>query len=112
MRFLSRDQSVSRISEVDLHRHPITRSPPRRPPGRYRDLMLCVVFSGGEGLRIIGEVQVRRRRALRMWKRLIPTPISGGVVEHRRGVIRRPKSCKSSGDPGAGARRSLLFYRH
>jgi hypothetical protein len=73
MRFLSRDQSVSRISEVDLHRHPITRSPPRRPPGRYRDLMLCVVFSGGEGLRIIGEVQVRRRRALRMWKRLIPS---------------------------------------
>lgn len=28
--------------------------------GRYRDLMLCVVFTGKEGLRIIGEIQVPR----------------------------------------------------
>ena len=26
---------------------------------RYRDLMICVVFTGSEGLRIIGEIQVR-----------------------------------------------------
>ena len=26
--------------------------------GRYRDLMFCVLFSGGEGLRIIAEIQV------------------------------------------------------
>ena len=27
--------------------------------GGYRDLMLCLVFSGCDGLRVVGEVQVR-----------------------------------------------------
>jgi hypothetical protein len=27
--------------------------------GGYRDLLICLVFSGRDGLRIIGEVQVR-----------------------------------------------------
>jgi hypothetical protein len=27
---------------------------------RYRDLMICVIFTGSEGLRIIGEVQVKQ----------------------------------------------------
>ena len=35
---------------------------PPRPPGRYRDLMVCVAFTNKQGLRIIGEIQVLEQK--------------------------------------------------
>ena len=38
--------------------------------GGYRDVMLCVVYTGGDGLGIIGEIQVCKFHALMSYLRL------------------------------------------